>query len=151
MVTGVNPTSGPARTTTVTITGSGFPRNAGVNFKDQRSWLATTYPPAIPSVRAVNIAMSQLSRVRPSRVGRTASRCGSASGGFRAAMPRRAPSARRWSVRRREAGGARGPGPRATSVRTGGGRGGKRRLALGGRPSGRLRPGTGRRPSRRRG
>ncbi|MYS86449.1 IPT/TIG domain-containing protein [Embleya scabrispora] len=46
VVTGVDPTSGQAKKTTVTITGSGFPRGAGVNFKDQASksvtWLSDT-------------------------------------------------------------------------------------------------------------
>ncbi|MFB7470747.1 IPT/TIG domain-containing protein [Kitasatospora sp. NPDC056184] len=37
VVTGITPTSGPARRTTVIITGSGFPVGAGVNFKDEAS------------------------------------------------------------------------------------------------------------------
>ncbi|TQF07009.1 lipase [Kitasatospora acidiphila] len=46
VVTGVNPISGPAKKTTVTITGSGFPKDAGVDFKDRAStsvtWVSDT-------------------------------------------------------------------------------------------------------------
>ncbi|MFD4658689.1 IPT/TIG domain-containing protein [Kitasatospora sp. NPDC058444] len=46
VVTGISPTSGPAAKTTVTITGTGFPKGAGVKFKDQASktvtWVSAT-------------------------------------------------------------------------------------------------------------
>ncbi|MDH6143733.1 hypothetical protein P3T35_005768 [Kitasatospora sp. GP30] len=46
VVTGISPNSGPAKKTTVTITGSGFPKDAGVNFKDRAStsvtWVSDT-------------------------------------------------------------------------------------------------------------
>ncbi|MFD8752922.1 IPT/TIG domain-containing protein [Kitasatospora sp. NPDC059577] len=46
VVTGIDLISGPAMRTTVTITGSGFPEDAGVNFKDRPSksvtWISDT-------------------------------------------------------------------------------------------------------------
>ncbi|MFD0407905.1 IPT/TIG domain-containing protein [Kitasatospora sp. NPDC127116] len=66
-VTAVDPVSGPAKTTTVTITGSGFPRNAGVNFKDQASksvtWvsdtqLTATAPAQIDDKQTVDITVT---------------------------------------------------------------------------------------------
>ncbi|MET8546554.1 IPT/TIG domain-containing protein, partial [Kitasatospora sp. NPDC004799] len=51
VVTGIDPTSGPALRTKVTITGAGFPRGAGVNFKDQASknvtWVSDTQLTAV--------------------------------------------------------------------------------------------------------
>ncbi|MFD9482682.1 IPT/TIG domain-containing protein [Streptomyces sp. NPDC059991] len=67
VVTGVNPTSGRAKTTTVTITGAGFPKGVGVNFKDQASksvtWvsdtqLTATAPPQIDDDQTVDITVT---------------------------------------------------------------------------------------------